>query len=90
MAIIANQVKLSNGRVMNSAYIKATISGFDIRQCSLLLEVWENLTDRETNDPIDRQTLGIQNPGNITASNPLEYAYTLLKQQPQFSDATDA
>ena len=90
MAIIAQNVRTSQGRILASAYIKVEVTGFTVRQCSILLEVWEDLTDRETNDPIDRQTLGVQNPVDITASNPLAYAYTLLKQQPQFSDATDA
>ena len=90
MAIIAQNVRTSQGRILASAYIKVEVTGFTVRQCSVLLEVWEDSQDRQENDPLDRQTLGIQNPPDIVAANPLVYAYELLKQQPQFSDATDA
>lgn len=90
MAIIAENVRTSQGRVLSSAYIKAEITGHTARQCSLLLEVWVNAQDRADNDPVDRQTLGIQNPPDIAAANPLVYAYELLKQQPQFAGAIDA
>lgn len=90
MAIIVQNVRTSQGRVLSSAYIKVELTGFTVRQCSLLLEVWEGSQDRQENDPLDRQTLGIQNPPDIQAANPLNYAYLLLKQQPQFAGAQDA
>ena len=89
MAIIAQNVRTSQGRVLSSAYIKVEVTGHTSRQCSMLLEVWEDSQDRQENDPLDRQTLGVQNPPDIAAANPLVYAYELLKQQPQFAGAVD-
>lgn len=91
MAVIANNVRTSYGRTLPSAYVKATVTGAAREQTSLLLEVWENSESRRSgNDPLDRATLGVQNPPDIPSSNPIEYAYALLKMQPGFAGAVDA
>lgn len=90
MALIATNVRLSNGRTIPSAYVKVEVTGHTSKQCSLLLEVWDNAQDRAEFDPLDRLPMGIQNPPDIASSNPLEYAYVLLTQQPGYEDATPA
>lgn len=91
MALLMQNLRLSNGRTAASAYVKATVTGSTRAQCSLLLEVWSDAVDRDSgSDPLDRQTVGIQNPPDVSAPNPVAYAYALLKTQPVFSGATDA